>query len=473
MLQFVWRVTPVTLGCCYSKKGKNMKKKMISLLLAGCMLSVVLLGCGEKPSDPQGTNPQTTAGQTDTQAATDAATAAVTTAATSEETATEAVTTEEATTEAITTAEPETTGEPVTYEVIERNGYVNTFDITDYGAVGDGVTDCTAAVQAALDEAGRVEGTVLVPPGKYKVGQLKMHPRTRLEGDSAWNYRADGNSVFILNDPNATCMIDITGAYGCTITGMSLNGGYLGQSIHGVYLNWPAYNGGAEEDTPTVEDCRIGNFTGDGVHLKHIWCFTVRHNMIHHNNGSGLYIDGWDGFILDNWFSGNLICGVYGDPWVASVTFTGNRVEWNGQAGIWFKGGDSLTLTGNFFDRSFGPAVKLGDGSTFNDVTVTGNLFRRSGCPDWGELPTRYDSSHLYLKNAQNVSIVGNTFKWGTDDTGGGTQSPDYDVYLSASRAVIIANNTMYEGSLKRSILQFDCENIVVDKNISHHNSTS
>ena len=343
------------------------------------------------------------------------------------------------------------------------------FYITDYGAVGDGKTDCTAAVQAALDDAGKVEGTVIVPPGKYMVGQLKMYPRTRLEGDSAWNYRADGNSVFILNDPNVTCMIDITGAFGCTIAGMSLNGGYLGQGIHGVYLNWPEYNGGSEEDTPTIDDCRIGNFTGDGVHLRHIWVFTIRHNMIHHNNGSGLYLDGWDGFVLDNWFSGNLKCGIYGDPWVASVTMTGNRVEWNGKAGVWFKGGDSLTVTGNFFDRSFGPAVKLGDGSHFHDVAITGNMFRRSGTPDWGPLDTRYDSSHLYLKNIQNVTVTGNTFKWGTNDDGTGTQSPDYDIYLSSSNAVIIANNTMYEGSLKKSILAFDCKSTIIENNISHH----
>ena len=362
---------------------------------------------------------------------------------------------------------------PVANEGTDRSGQVNIFYVTDYGAVGDGVTDCTAAVQAALDDAGRVEGTVIVPPGKYMVGQLKMYPRTRLEGDSAWNYRADGNSVFILNDPNATCMIDITGAFGCTIAGMSLNGGYLGQGIHGVYLNWPEYNGGSEEDTPTIDDCRIGNFTGDGVHLKHIWVFTIRHNMIHHNNGSGLYIDGWDGFVLDNWLSGNLKCGIYGDPWVASVTMTGNRVEWNGKAGIWFKGGDSLTVTGNFFDRSFGPAVKLGDGSHFHDVAITGNMFRRSGTPDWGPLDSRYDSSHLYLKNVQNVTVTGNTFKWGTNDDGTGTQSPDFDVYLGNSKAVIIANNTMYEGSLKKSIITFDCIQTVIENNLSHHDENS
>ena len=41
----------------------------------------------------------------------------------------------------------------------------NVFDITAFGAVGDGVTDCTAAIQTALDRAGEVCGCVTVPPG--------------------------------------------------------------------------------------------------------------------------------------------------------------------------------------------------------------------------------------------------------------------------------------------------------------------
>ena len=353
--------------------------------------------------------------------------------------------------------------------MIERNGYVNTFDITDYGAVGDGVTDCTAAVQAALDDAGRVEGTVIVPPGKYLVGQLKMHPRTRLEGDSAWNYRADGNSVFLLNDPNATCMIDITGAYGCTITGMSLNGRDLGQGIHGVYLNWPQYNGGNEEDTPTVEDCRIGKFTGDGVHLKHIWCFTVRHNMIHGNNGSGLYIDGWDGFILDNWFSGNNYCGIYGDPSGTALSITGNRVEWNSVAGIWLHGGDSITVTGNFFDRSFGSGLKLGGNDTVVGFTVTGNYFRRSGCPDRGTFEDEYENSHIFIKRCTNGTVVGNSFAWGVDDGGTGTKSPNIDIYISNSKAVVIQSNTMYEGSVEKCIVSRKNMDVLIKDNITHH----
>ena len=156
------------------------------------------------------------------------------------------------------------------------------FSITEYGAIGDGVTDCTHAIQMALNDASACSGKVIVPPGKYMVGHLVMKGQgVSLIGTSAWSYRTDGSSIFVLNDENTDSMIDITGAFGCTIKGMSLCGNKLGNAsehpIHGIKLYWDKYNGGSEEDTPTLDDCRIGSFSGDGVHLEHIWCFSVRH----------------------------------------------------------------------------------------------------------------------------------------------------------------------------------------------------
>jgi hypothetical protein len=48
-----------------------------------------------------------------------------------------------------------------------------TFDITDFGAIGDGTTDDTAAIQAAIDAAYNAGGgTVFVPKGAYAVTSL-------------------------------------------------------------------------------------------------------------------------------------------------------------------------------------------------------------------------------------------------------------------------------------------------------------
>ena len=48
------------------------------------------------------------------------------------------------------------------------------FDITRYGAVGDGVTMNTAAIQAAIDDAAKVHGTVYFPDGVFLTGTILL-----------------------------------------------------------------------------------------------------------------------------------------------------------------------------------------------------------------------------------------------------------------------------------------------------------
>ena len=59
---------------------------------------------------------------------------------------------------------------------------INEFDISSFGAVGDGKTDCTAAIQAALDAAAQVEGCVRVPSGAFLCGELRVPAAVTLEG---------------------------------------------------------------------------------------------------------------------------------------------------------------------------------------------------------------------------------------------------------------------------------------------------
>lgn len=56
----------------------------------------------------------------------------------------------------------------------------NIFDITNYGALGDGTTLNTVAIQKTLDAAGEKGGTVVVPPGTYMSGTLILRSHTTL-----------------------------------------------------------------------------------------------------------------------------------------------------------------------------------------------------------------------------------------------------------------------------------------------------
>jgi len=53
-------------------------------------------------------------------------------------------------------------------------------DIRDFGAVGDGVTMCTKAIQQAVDKAGESGGVVLVPAGRYVSGTIHLRSKVEL-----------------------------------------------------------------------------------------------------------------------------------------------------------------------------------------------------------------------------------------------------------------------------------------------------
>ena len=56
------------------------------------------------------------------------------------------------------------------------------FDIVKFGAVGDGCSNCTEAIQKTVDRcAEQGGGTVCVPPGVYLTGTIYLRSHIRLE----------------------------------------------------------------------------------------------------------------------------------------------------------------------------------------------------------------------------------------------------------------------------------------------------
>ena len=340
-------------------------------------------------------------------------------------------------------------------------------DIRDFGAVGDGNTDDTAALQRALDAAAPSRGTVRVPDGVFRCSRLRLPPHTGLVGNAAWGYREGGGSVLRLNDADACCLLEITGAVGATVHGLSLDGAGLGTGVHGILMD--EFPEKKEEDTPRIERCHISRFTGDGIRLAPVWCFSIRGCEVIFNKGNALFVRGWDGFILDNWFSGNGGAGYLADGPNASITMTGNRIEWNAGGGIHVLGGSHYNITGNYIDRSGGPGITIRDrdGAPSFCFTVTGNVIYRSGKPEW--TAAGHDSAHARFEGVHGLVFSGNSLCAGQDD-GGGVMSPHYGIVLRALRHCVIKDNTLNIGALKELIVDLGGheDGVIVKDNVGN-----
>lgn len=332
---------------------------------------------------------------------------------------------------------------------------LNTFDITDFGAVADGKTDCTAAIQAAFDAAGKVKGTVVIPPAEFLCGYVKLPAYVTVKGTYSWDFRGYGGSILTLNQTDVPCLLDITGAFGCCISGLCINGADLGQQIHGVMISWKDRLAdrkelGGAEDTSTIADCRIGNFSGDAVHYNNIWCVSIRHSMLCYSE-NGLSINGCDAFILDTWFSCNRKSGITGKHFM-SGTITGCRLECNKGHGIDIYEPGAIQFNNNYFDaNAYCGFYSADEGEDYRgNLVFTGNIFYRDGLiPEGKTAPDAYNA-HINIAHAVNILIDGNDF------IGGGAfglEGPKYGLIIKQLKSSVIKNNVMQNGAIQQNIL--------------------
>jgi len=76
-----------------------------------------------------------------------------------------------------------------------------TFNVRDFGAVGDGRTVDTVAIQKALDACQPAGGTVELPPGTYLSQPLKLHSKTVLQVDAGAILQAGTNQADFMKTP--------------------------------------------------------------------------------------------------------------------------------------------------------------------------------------------------------------------------------------------------------------------------------
>jgi hypothetical protein len=159
-------------------------------------------------------------------------------------------------------------------------GINSTLNVKDYGAVGDGVHDDTAAIQAAITAA--AYGTVLIPAGTYKHTGFTITNAVKIVGvgwgKTILNNVGTGPSITISSTPGYDWQLVMGGPVieDLRIDGLGDGILYITQThtlIHNVCICVYGY----------------GIHIGDGISDHHATCLTVDHCLIDGCVGGGVY----------------------------------------------------------------------------------------------------------------------------------------------------------------------------------------
>ena len=306
--------------------------------------------------------------------------------------------------------------------------------VKDFGATGDGATDDTTAVQAALDAGA---GAVYFPAGTYLCDDLDLSTGATLYGD--------GIDSTIKASSNVTRFIEGDTVSGVELRDLSIDGNkaVATSGTNLVYFDLST--------NITLTRVEIKNSKGIGLAVKQTGqngtstFLNVNGCWIHANDQHGINIDGCSiCTVSDNFIYSNTLNGINGNGDAENInntlTVTGNYLSNNGHHGLLL----------NFLDND---QTSTGRKRMFTGVTVADNICISNGTDD-------ADPGTGLSVIATDATVTGNVCKtnyasgiWCAVSTGtvsGNTSKQNYDHGIDAAMAntfTISGNNCTTNGT--------------------------
>ena len=171
-------------------------------------------------------------------------------------------------------------------------------NVKDKGAKGDGETNDTAAIQAAIDEAGGTGGTVFVPEGTYMVDTVGKS-RLELKSDMTLSLSKEATLKAIPNESGKYSVLSISGVSNVTVTGGTLEGereehkGKSGQWGFGIRIVRGASH-------ITISGLTAKKMWGDGFYVQEASYVKFCSVIADGNRRQGLSIISVDGLLVLN-----------------------------------------------------------------------------------------------------------------------------------------------------------------------------
>lgn len=288
------------------------------------------------------------------------------------------------------------------------NAGTSVFNVRDYGAVGDGLADDTAAIQAAIDQAARVGGSVYVPSGTYIVSQQGANPYA-LRLASGITVYGDGSASLIKLAPNQDRWTRVLS----------------GSGISNVVLRDFAVDG-SDDQQATWSEQRHGVFISRASNV------TCQRLLVRNTSGDGIFYYGGSSGLIEN------------------CTAIGGAILENARVGINFQGANGLVVRNNTvtgYDTSYKAEIDSGAPDA-TDIQILNN--RASG----GH-PLALNGSSTGGKCRRFV-IQGNNFS--------ARSGVDWNIWVGHAYDVVIRNNTL-SGAHDGVYVIFDAHNVTIEGN--------
>lgn len=293
--------------------------------------------------------------------------------------------------------------------------------VKDFGAVGDGVTDDTAAIQAAVNACITSKASCYLPAGTYKCGALTATSRLHLYGDGMFQSTINstvtgatdaftitpptsggGNTGYHFNDFGITNVTAGNGRYGIRVT-----------------LGTNAYFSNSE-----FERIYIGEFGNQGLYFD---------NTI--NNADGFFTL----TVRRSWITNGILGAIVGDSInIQENTITGPTTANYIGVNLSSNTGARQVVIANNNITTIGGAIYLS--------TVYGATIRENQC-EYPSTTVAYSGSNaglITINNSLHTVLEKNTI---TPDIGGAIVNPTSAVALiGTTKRTYIRNNEISQG---------------------------